>query len=103
MIKTLCLLGNFSCFFLSSAFFFKINFLKKFFQEYHSQVWIHTRPGVFGPDLIPNCLQRLSVDDTCRQLLRKTFFRPPEKSAKLKIIFLISQPKHNLWVLKRTV
>ena len=29
--------------------------------------------------------------------------RPPDKSAQLKIIFLISEPKHLLWVLKRTV
>ena len=29
--------------------------------------------------------------------------RRPHKSAYLKIIFLISQPKHMLWVLKRTV
>ena len=29
--------------------------------------------------------------------------RPPDHSAYLKIIFLISQPKHMLWVLKRTV
>ena len=29
--------------------------------------------------------------------------RPPDKSAQLKIIFLISQPKHMLLVLKRTV
>ena len=28
--------------------------------------------------------------------------RPPDKSVYLKIIFLISQPKHMLWVLKRT-
>ena len=32
-----------------------------------------------------------------------TPFRPPDKSEYLKIIFLISQPKHMLWVLKRTV
>ena len=31
------------------------------------------------------------------------FFRPPDKSAFLKIIFFISHPKHILWVLKRTV
>ena len=31
------------------------------------------------------------------------FFRPPDKSAYWKIIFLISHPKHMLWVLKRTV
>ena len=29
--------------------------------------------------------------------------RPPDKSAYWKIIFLITQPKHMLWVLKRTV
>ena len=29
--------------------------------------------------------------------------RPQDKSAYQKIIFLISQPKHMLWVLKRTV
>ena len=34
----------------------------------------------------------------CRGLVR-----PPDKSAKSKINFLISQPKHMLWVLKRTV
>ena len=28
--------------------------------------------------------------------------RPQDKSAYQKIIFLISQPKHMLWVLKRT-
>ena len=28
---------------------------------------------------------------------------PPDKSAYLKNYFLISQPKHMLWVLKRTV
>ena len=28
---------------------------------------------------------------------------PPDKSALLKIIFRISQPKHMLWVLKRTI
>ena len=30
-------------------------------------------------------------------------YRPPDKSVYLKIIFLIYQPKHMLWVLKRTV
>ena len=27
--------------------------------------------------------------------------RPPDKSVEQKIIFLVSQPKHMLWVLKR--
>ena len=30
-------------------------------------------------------------------------FRPPDKSVYLKIIFLISQPKHMFWVLNETV
>ena len=29
--------------------------------------------------------------------------RPTDKSAKIKILFLFSQSKHMLWVLKRTV
>ena len=48
---TLCLLGNFACFFLPSALFasFKINFFEKFFQEYHQvvkQFWIQIRPDI---------------------------------------------------------
>ena len=31
------------------------------------------------------------------------FYRPPDKTVYLKINFLISQLKHMLWVLKRTV
>ena len=31
------------------------------------------------------------------------YIRPPDKSAYWKIIFVISHPKHILWVLKRTV
>ena len=30
-------------------------------------------------------------------------YRPPDKSTYLNIIFLISEAKHMLWVLKRTV
>ena len=35
MVLTHCMLGNFSCIFVICWFFFKINFLKKSFQEYH--------------------------------------------------------------------
>ena len=35
---TLCLLGNFVCFFLSSADFFQNQLLEKFFQEYHQSI-----------------------------------------------------------------
>ena len=61
----LCIVGNFSCF-LSADFFFKLTFSKNSFrntirvsngfdtdQDRHS----------VGPDLGPNCLERLSADD----------------------------------------
>ena len=54
-------------FFLSSADFFKINFLKKFFQEHYIRESNGLDPDQdrhsVGPDLVPNCLQRLSADD----------------------------------------
>ena len=49
--------------FLSSAdFFFKINFCKKFFQEYHQCQKFGSRSGQVEPDLGANCLQRSSAD-----------------------------------------
>ena len=61
---------------LSSAYFFKINFFKKFFQEqYHSVKQFGFRSGPtlcrynVGPDLNPNCLQRLSADGKARKEL----------------------------------
>ena len=57
--------------FLSSAdIFFNTNFFEKFFQEYHQSVkqfGSSQAPQNVGPDLGPNCLQRLSADDTSRQ------------------------------------
>ena len=38
----------------------------------------------------------------CNYVVMK-IIRPPAKSAEQKIIFLISEPKHMLWVLKWTV
>ena len=64
-----CIMGtcNFSCFLSSADFFsFKINFLKKLFQEYHrnfKQFGTLAR-RIVGPDLGPNCLPWLSADDT---------------------------------------
>ena len=43
--------------------FFKINFFQKFFQKhYQSAKQLGSRQNV-GPDLCPNCLQRLSAED----------------------------------------
>ena len=56
--------------FLSSADFFNINFFEKFFQEYDQSVkQFGFRSGrhFVEPALFPNCLQKLSTDDTSRQ------------------------------------
>ena len=66
LISTFYMLGNFSCFYCRLLTFFKINFFKKFFQDA-----IRVSNGLdpdqdrrsVGPDLGPNCLQRLSADD----------------------------------------
>ena len=59
------------CRLLIVFFFFKIifknNSLKVMSSECHTD-WIQIRPQPFvGPDLDPNCLQRLSADHTSRQ------------------------------------
>ena len=56
--------------FLSSADFFQINFLKKFFQEYHQNVKQFGPSRFVGPDLGPNCLPRLSADVIGRQRVK---------------------------------
>ena len=49
-----------------------------------------------------NSLMQLSETENKPDAMRN-LLRPPDKSVYLKIIFLISQPKRMLWVLKRTV
>ena len=45
----------------------------------------------------------LHLQDTCNSKFLLNFnFRPIVKSEDQKVSFLISQPKHMLWVLKRT-
>ena len=63
------MLGNISCFLLSSVDFFQNQlFRKKIFLEYHQSVKtvrLQIMPDDFiMPDLDPNCLQILSADDT---------------------------------------
>ena len=70
MLLSLCLLSKFSSYFLSSAFF-KINFLEKFSQKYHrasNSLDLDQAQHFVRPDLGPNCLQRLSADDTSWQI-----------------------------------
>ena len=66
---TICLLSNFHAFLTSADFFSKSIFSKNSFRNIirvsnsldpdQAQLYV-------GPDLGPNCLQRLSVDDTRR-------------------------------------
>ena len=72
-----------------SADFFKLTFfkMKNALGINCQKNWIQIRPD-FGPD---------------KMLHKLAFHRPLMKSACQKIYLLISQPKHMLWVLKRTV
>ena len=67
--------------------------MENFLQELKSKVKVAL---VGGSDLV-KIAEQMGGDDG------KSEFRPPDKSVYLKIIFLITQPKHMLWVLKRTV
>ena len=74
----LCLLGNFSCF-LSSADFFQNWLFWKILSGIPIEcqtIWIQIRPDILSgliwfqnvrPDLVLNCLQKLSADNTRRQ------------------------------------
>ena len=44
-----------------------------------------------------------STKKRIKKILKNIIYRCPDKSVYWKIIFLISQPKHMLWVLKRTI
>ena len=53
--------------------FVKINFSEKICQEYHEMLNSldpDQAQQVVGPDLGPNCLQRLSADDSGRQRVK---------------------------------
>ena len=57
-------------------FFSKFIFFKNFFQEYHQSVkQFGSRLGrhFVGPDLGPNCLQKLSADDHRRHIAKESF------------------------------
>ena len=74
------MLGNLSCF-LSSVDSYKINFFGKKIRECHKSVKQNVGPDldqglsveIESLCLDPNCLQRLSADDTCSKELTKVF------------------------------
>ena len=55
---------------------FKINLFKKFYQEYHQSsgsLDLDQVQHFVGPDLDPNCLQKLSAEDTSMQRVTSWF------------------------------
>ena len=65
--STLCLLGNFACIFVVYFFFQNDLFLKNSFRTAIRLSNSLDPDQSVGPDLGPNCFQRLSADDTSRQ------------------------------------
>ena len=64
-------------FLLSADFFFKINFFKKNLSGIPGPSVLNSlipdeAKSFVGPDLGPNCLQRLSADNTSRQRVNRT-------------------------------
>ena len=69
-ILTFCQLGNFSCFLSSDDFFSKSTLSKNSFRNtirVSNSLDPDQARHLVGPDLGPNCLQRLSAVDTSRQ------------------------------------
>ena len=66
---TLCMPGNFACFFCRLQIFLKLTFSKKYFRNtirVLNSLDADQAQHFAGPDLGPNCLQRLSADDKSR-------------------------------------
>ena len=64
---TLCLLGNFACFFVVCRFFSKSTFLENSFKNtirVSNSLESDQARQIVQPDLGPNCLHRLSADDS---------------------------------------
>ena len=75
---TLCMLGNFACFLFRLLIYFKINFFKTFKNatSVSNSLDQDQDRRCVGPDLGPNCLQRLSLacEELNIQILKKTVF-----------------------------
>ena len=63
-LLTLCMLGNFSCFCCHLLTFFKSQLFKKILSDIRLSNSLDTdqERKKIGPDLCPNCLQRLLAD-----------------------------------------
>ena len=87
---TLCLLGNFACFFVVCCFISKSTFSNKYscrttIRKSNSLDPTQAQRNV-GPDLGPNCLQKLSADDTSRQRVNI--------QSKIYLFMILDKPIH---------
>ena len=71
-VNKLCAHQEILMLFCHLLIFFKINFFKKFFQEYHMSNSLDPDKArhFVGPHLGPTCLQRLPSDGTRRQRVK---------------------------------
>ena len=88
------MLGNLSIFLLFADFFFQNKLFHKLFQEYNA-IRVSTS---LDPVQARHFVDLISDQTVCKAYKQITL------AGQLKeIYFLISQPKHMLWVLKRTL
>ena len=67
IVLTLCMLGNSTCFLLSTVFFLQnLHFRKILSGIYHQSVIQFGNIIIISSDLAPNSLQRLSEDNKSR-------------------------------------
>ena len=94
-------LGNFACFIVFCWFFSKSTFSKNSFRNtfrVSSKLDTDQSRHFVGPDLGPNYLQRLTADDTSRQIWNLSDKRPTKAQTRLRncSVLLMPFPAHTL-------
>ena len=90
LILALCMLGNFACFYVVCCLLSNQLYKKKSFRNtIRVSNSLESDLSLVGPDLAPNCLPRLSIDDPNRQ--RVNIATRPDK-----IILALSQETMSL-------
>ena len=77
LLLSLCMLGNFACFFVVCGFFFSINFFqKKIFQEYHQNVkQFGSRSGQIWVQTVCKGYQQMIKVDTSEERVKSYVFK----------------------------
>ena len=89
---TLCMLGNFACFFIICGFFFKLTFLKKICKKYHQcqTVWIQIRPNIWVQTVCNSYQQTTKVATSGKRVNMHTNNTNQSKLVSILITFLIT-------------